>query len=539
VLTLLSYPAHSKNAFIALESRHVTEQFSFDLTLPEERLVQLWTPDEIYDRLSEHNLKQFLEDRRIERKNGSVQPKAMAEYLSMWSNTQPHGGIILVGIEDDGKITGCRNISIEHKNALESLSGLCPDARWACKEIGSRDYKGSDNFIMAYRVAYRADKLVETSSGEAFIREGDKKVRITETLKRELRISKGEIHYELEASTLRFPEDFDMNEIRKFCRAFYINRRLQTDKTLIQLLELARLGKIVDNRFNPNLACSLLFANDPRDVIPGARLRIIRYEGTEERFGSKLNAVFSTFVDGNIAKILFLAKPVILSQIRTFQKLTSSGRIHLRPEYPEEAWFEAVVNAVAHRSYNLKTQNIFVKIFDDRFVVESPGGFVPPTTGATVYDAHNPRNPYLMEAMMHLELTFCGFEGTRRMRQAMEDAKLPAPKFRQIEANSHQVHVTLENDVKSKEEFIPQELAADFTQEQLTDLTADESAIINYLTAKPDINITSAALVIGKTCPTASKVISHLAERKIIELVGQRGKKHDSNKKYTLKRTKT
>jgi ATP-dependent DNA helicase RecG len=96
-----------------------------------------------------------------------------------------------------------------------------------------------------------------------------------------------------------------------------------------------------------------------------------------------------------------------------------------------------------------------VKIFDDKFVVESPGGFVPPTTALTVYDAHNPRNPYLMEAMMHLELTFCGYEGTRRMRSAMQKARLPEPHFKQIEAHSYHVHVTLENDVKNRKSFLP------------------------------------------------------------------------------------
>lgn len=308
----------------------MTEQFSLDLTAPEERLVQLWTPDEIYDRLNESNVKRFAEDRRVERKSSSVQPKNLAEYLSMWSNTQPHGGLIIVGIEDGGAVTGCKRMSVEHKNALESLSGLCPDARWACKEIGVKDYKGADDYLIIYRVTYRADKLVETSNGEAYIREGDKKLRITEVLKRELRVSKGEIHYELESVPLKYPEDFDIKEVHKFCRAFYSNRKYQHGKSSERLLELARLGKIVGSQFRPNLACSLLFVKDPRDVIPGARIRVIRYEGTEEQFGQNLNAVFSTFVDGNIATLLFNAKPVIASQMRTFQRLTKTGRLQLR-----------------------------------------------------------------------------------------------------------------------------------------------------------------------------------------------------------------
>ncbi|MFC6048630.1 helix-turn-helix domain-containing protein [Methylobacterium hispanicum] len=164
------------------------EQFAFKLVPPRAELIQLWTPDEIYDRLDLYNIEQFVEDRRVERKSASVQPRALAEYLSMWSNTQPHGGIIIVGIDDSGRLSGCKKIAASHKNTLESLSLLCPDARWANKDVAIKNYKGEDDFVMVYRVNYRPDKLVETSGGEAFVREGDKKIKINEYLKRELRI---------------------------------------------------------------------------------------------------------------------------------------------------------------------------------------------------------------------------------------------------------------------------------------------------------------------------------------------------------------
>lgn len=367
---------------------------SFDLALPIKGLTQLWTPIEIYERLNADNVRQFVEDRRVEHKSIGVQPKALAEYLSMWSNTQPYGGLIIVGINDDGEVGGCKAMAHSHKNDLENLTHLCPDARWASKSVAVKNAGGEDDFVLVFQVSYRSDKVVETSSNEAFIREGDKKLRINEALKRELRISRGEIHYELEKVALQYPQDFDAEEISKFCSAYFVNRRFTSAKSRDELLELAKLGKRMDGRFEPNLACALLFARDPRDVIPGARIRLIRYEGKHEKFGEEMNSVYSTFIDGNISKILFDAKPIISAQLRTFQRFTRNGRIAIQQEYPEEAWFEAVVNAVAHRSYNLKTQNIFVKIFDDKSVVESPGAFVPPTTATTVYDAHNPRNPY-------------------------------------------------------------------------------------------------------------------------------------------------
>jgi len=328
------------------------EQFTLDFETSGSGLIQLWTPDEIYDRLDHTNLRAFVEDRRVERKSSAIQARALADYLSMWSNTQPHGGIIIVGISDNGSILGCKNLHASHRNKLESLSHLCPDARWVCKNVPIQNERGVPDFVIVYRVTYRADKLVETSAGEAFVREADKKISISEVMKREMRISKGEIHYELEDVNLIYPSDFDIDDVKTFCSVYYANRRLSSGKSDIDILKLAKLGRMHKGRFHPNLACALLFAKDPRDAVPGARIRVIRYEGTQEQFGEQMNAVYSTFVDGNISKLLYSAKPIIASQIRTFQRFNSSGKLFMQQEYPEEAWFEAIVNAVAHRSYN-------------------------------------------------------------------------------------------------------------------------------------------------------------------------------------------
>ena len=123
------------------------------------------------------------------------------------------------------------------------------------------------------------------------MREADKKINIYEVMKRELRISKGEIHYELEDVTLKYPDDFGMAEVKSFCSVYDANRRLTSAKSDLDILTLAKLGRVHKGKFVPNLACALLFANDPRDVTPGARIRVIRYEGTQEQFGEQMNSV--------------------------------------------------------------------------------------------------------------------------------------------------------------------------------------------------------------------------------------------------------
>ncbi len=72
-----------------------------------------------------------------------------------------------------------------------------------------------------------------------------------------------------------------------------------------------------------------------------------------------------------------------------------------------------------HRSYGLRNMNIFIKMFDDRLVIESPGAFPPFVTPDNIYDSHHPRNPHLMNALYFLDFVKCANEGTRRMRDMM------------------------------------------------------------------------------------------------------------------------
>jgi len=66
------------------------------------------------------------------------------------------------------------------------------------------------------------------------------------------------------------------------------------------------------------------------------------------------------------------------------------------PEYPDFAWQEAIVNAVAHRDYGDQGRGIEVWFYDDRMEVVSPGDLVPPVTlgqlraGESVHASRNP-----------------------------------------------------------------------------------------------------------------------------------------------------
>ena len=428
-------------------------QLEFDFNPPTAHLPQLWTPDDIFRAANQEVIGLFGEDGRIERKVAGIHARELGDYLSMYANTQPHGGVIFIGVEDKGAITGCRKLSTDQLNRLEMTWRYCPDARHEFKRVPVKNACGEDDFVFFLRVHYRDDKLVETTDGNAFVRSGYEKRKLTEAEKREVRINKGEVEYELEPVSLRWPEDFDTSLVDHLVTSYITKRRLRHNFSREEVLSLIHLGQKRGNNFSPNLACALVFAKSPRSIIPGARLRITRYDGTEEMFGKNLNSIFDTYVDGPLPQQITEADEIIGSQIKNYTRLGTDGKFYTRPEYPRDAWLEAVINACVHRSYNLKYMNIFIKLFQNKLVVESPGSFLPPTTSDTIYEAHNPRNPYTMEALFYLDRVHCAYEGTRRMRDSMIEANLPAPEFVQKQIGQHQVHVTLKNDIEHRKTF--------------------------------------------------------------------------------------
>ena len=205
-----------------------TRQLDFDFNAPLLSIPELWTPDDIYDHLTQPMVEKFKEDSRIERKRATVTQKDLADNLSMWANTQPSGGLIFIGVDDDGKISGCRKVGTEHLNEIEAVRRLCSDARFDMRRIDVITSKGVDDFVIAVRVFYREDKLVETVEGNAFVREGDQKRRLTETEKREIRLNKGELDVESERVTVEFPKEFDQKLLSTFREQFLSKRQLSS-----------------------------------------------------------------------------------------------------------------------------------------------------------------------------------------------------------------------------------------------------------------------------------------------------------------------
>ena len=485
-----------------------------------ETALPLLTVNEIFEQADQFLLEKLKEDRRLERKPAAYPAKGLGDYFSMFANTKPDGGIIIIGQENGGIFSGCSKVAQSHLNDIErAADNHCPDARFELKRISVILPDGAEDFVLLIRVFYRHDKLVRTNGGDAFVRSGESKKKLTIEEAREIEIDKGQLDLEQEPCGLTFPQAFDMDLVRQFVNSFKSKRGLSEDHSIEKILELNHLGKVDSKGFIPNNACALLFAKDPRERFPGCKIRFLRFDGDIEGTGDKWNAVRDEWIDiGSIPRQIVAIEKVLDAQVRTFNHLGKDGIFYTAPEYPKFAWYEAVVNACVHRSYGLKNMNIFVKMFDNRLEVTSPGGFPPPVTPQNIYDMHQPRNPHLMAAMFYLDFVKCANEGTRRIRDTMHEMGLPKPEFEQKEINYALVKVTLRNNITLRKVWEDKDATAIVGAAIFNTMNQDERRVINFIAENGDISVSQAQRLTGlKTWHSAKKLLVKLKERGILD----------------------
>lgn len=494
------------------------EQFELQFEDPTEgsrtQNTALWTPRDIWVRLSQHLLEELREDRRIERKdNKSPNLQDLAVYYSAFSNT-PDGGVLVYGVSDRGDIRGC-NFSTEQLNEMECCHLThCPGAKPEFKRVPVV-VEGVEAFCLAIFVPY-IGTLVETSRGEAWVRYGSSKHRMTEEEKHDFRSTRQELSFELTvASQYDYPASFDLHLIQDFCDEFR-QREVKPDWKNEEVLLDRHLLRVIEGKLRPVNALVLLAAKNPGLTIPGCRVRVQRFESTTEGSGESYAPLRDKVVEGNLLKVIREASEVISSLIFDVTWLNSEGKFVTTPEYPQWAWFEALVNACVHRSYSYSGTETTVKIFADRMEIESPGSFVPPVNEQTIYYTRASRNHHLMDALRLLGYVRMSREGTRRMRDSMKEYQLPEPVFKQESLHGVVVKVTLKNDQGTRKRASNKDVATHFGVEVWRQLEEHEIRIAAYVFRNDRIQVSEAQRLTGRTWASSKKDLDRLVKKGVL-----------------------
>ncbi|HCA7400416.1 TPA: winged helix-turn-helix transcriptional regulator, partial [Staphylococcus pseudintermedius] len=274
----------------------------------------------------------------------------------------------------------------------------------------------------------------------------------------------------------------------------------------------------------------LLFSNNINVYLPSARIRFMRYEGTKEESGARLNVVKDITFDKALPVAIREARAFINTQLREYTFLGKEGRFVTLPEYPEFAWFEGMINAIIHRRYDNQGDHIRIKMFDDRLEISSPGVLPASVTLENIKEERYSRNPKLAAALTQYKWVRESNEGVGRIFDEMKDYFLDDPVY--SEPNNSSVQLTLKNNVVARKERETGRVSNIITPELFESLNEQHELIVRHLYNQGELTASKIANIIQRSVPTARKRLKELEEMNIISTHGS--SKNDPKRTYYL-----
>lgn len=341
------------------------------------------------------------------------------------------GGDLLVGVEDDGAVTG---IPWEG-DKLRYLVNV-PKTGVEAEELGVqvRSVEMANQTVLWFRVPEASEGIVVTRDGRCLWRREAKTQPVPpREIERRRNHVKGDLAYESSPVASAHLDDIDLSTNRLLSSGLPRREGLN----LLNVLELpleqrlrywnlaeSRNGSIVLRR-----AALLLFAHEPLRWHPNNRIRIRRVHGEEEGFGGQMR----TREREVVAPIVSLVPATIAALHHELETETREDRLFSTTQLlPREAIEETVVNAVAHRNYAIEGQAIEILIFPDRVEVRSPGQLPEPITVQDLRQqrgVHRSRNPLIMRVLRDLGWSRDQGEGMRRIFGSIRQVELHQPEL--------------------------------------------------------------------------------------------------------------
>ncbi len=436
------------------------------------------------------------------------------------------GGVLAVGINDNGEIEGFNKYGINKFNEAQKIvsSYLKPTPICNCEIIEINNVKGEDDKILLYHIEPSMNRVIRNVKDEVYLRQGDSSCKLTYDQIKSLEYDRNETNFENQIVWDSNIEDIDSEVVEVF------KKKIDTIDNDISVLKARGYLREVKGDIKFTNAGMLLFGKNPSIYFPCSRLRVIKFEGNDFQTGTSMNIIKEKTFDKNLYKILNEAKEFINSQLREFSYLNKEGVFEKHLEYPEFAWYEGIVNAVTHRDYSNSGEQIIVKIYNNRMEISSPGklgGFV---TLDTMRVKRYSRNPQIARALVEFGIVRELNEGVKRIYKEMYDFNLNEPIYSEPDRNS--VLLVLDNDIENRSN-INKMANNDSVKHIWNELTYPEQKAIEFIINNSGATREEISNIIGRSKTTAINLLNKLIDKELIVWTGT--SKKDVYGKYIIK----
>jgi ATP-dependent DNA helicase RecG len=359
----------------------------------------------------------------------------IGEALVSFANAD--GGAILIGVEDDGTITGIPHSEEDIQIMLNAIhTHIYQDQPLP---LNNANKLVLDNKVILYFSVNKGTTMIYQLPDGRCVRRKDKAtipVSVHEILFERQEIKSRE--YDSQFVDGANVTDLDVRLLQGIADQYI--KGLSIERYLQQI----GLAEYAQNGLRLKRAALLLFATDIDRWHPRSQVRFLKVKGNTLEAGEKYNVVSDDTVKGNIFELVIKSWEHLRSYLAYKTEFGANSQFEQKYIYPEDAVREAILNAIAHRDYSIANA-IEIYIFNDRMEIKSPGALISTLTIKNLYElegSHESRNSLIAKVLRENKLMRELGEGMKRIFSLMQEQELEKP---ELYSNGLWFRVTLSN----------------------------------------------------------------------------------------------
>lgn len=350
------------------------------------------------------------ESTHLELKGGFSQ-RPITEAVVAFSNTD--GGVILIGVDARGQVKGAP-WSGERERELHGWLGQLNDpGRY---DVLKLTVEGKPVVVIA--VCRRVEGFAQTSDGRLLVRRG--------ALNRAV-VGRELARFVADSALHRFettPTETDLDDADPDLLADLAHAWSWGDEGVNDRLEECGFLERIGQETRLTVAGVLYLLREPDRILGKAYVEIFRYRGEGHIEDRRVE------VRGPIPVQVREATRFVIDELGYELVVIGITRYELA-RLPEVVLREAIVNALAHRSYVAGGTPVRVEIRPGRVVVVSPGGLPEPVTTSNIRDQSAARNLQVIRTLRRYGLAEDAGRGVDMMQDEMASNLLEPPTFQE------------------------------------------------------------------------------------------------------------
>lgn len=315
------------------------------------------------------------------------------------------GGVLYIGINDNGKIIGINNA----KKLVYEIPHKTKDYLGILVEVTIKRKKNLE--YLCIKVAPHPYPV--SLRGRYYIRSGSNTYEALGVELDRLMLKKQGIRWEKLTGHKSTIHDLNPYAIEMFKNIGLNNKTLTIDQTNTDVETLLKNLRLY-NKKEISLGALLLFGRDPEDWVYNSFIKICEID--------TFNQIISK------EKI---SGPLILQLEKTMNILYENFLIEEKLKINKEVLKEILLNAIIHKAYDREVP-IEISIYNNKLTIWNSAEFPNSITNSTIYNPHPtiPYNPRIANAFQKCGLITLWGLGTEKIKKECELDNLPLPRYK-------------------------------------------------------------------------------------------------------------